>query len=321
MGGIAQGSGGSTVAGTLVTAGAAGNTTYNITYAEAAPKASDVDALALGLKAEVMLGMTGGTAVGAWTSVTGVNGTALGYRATAGTNSVAIGFENKATGTQSVAIGDGNNVIGTQSLAIGYRNIVSGNNSGAIGDPNIISGNESYAIGNNNTIVANNSFVLGNNVTIAAGNDNSVVLGNNSTSGGANTVSVGSDTNQRRITNVAPGVNPTDAANVSQLQGAQQQVVNQLNEVKQQVTNELKEVKRIAYSGAALAMAMSGNYMPSLAAGESALGVGLGNYKGQTAVGLSFKSLNEAGKATWGMSVSTTGKDWGLSGGVGWKWK
>ncbi len=308
MGGIAQGSGGSTVAGTFVTAGGIGGVgAGNITFADAAPKASDVDTMALGLKAEVMLGMTGGTAVGAWSSVTGVNGTAVGYRATAGANSVAIGYENQATGTQS--------------LAIGYRNIVSGNNSGAIGDPNIISGNESYAVGNNNTIAANNSFVLGNNVTIAAGNDNSVVLGNNSTSGGANTVSVGSDTNQRRITNVAPGVNPTDAANVSQLQGAQQQVVNQLNEVKQQVTNQLNEVKRIAYSGAALAMAMSGNYMPSLEAGESALGVGLGNYKGHSAVGLSFKSLNEAGKATWGVSVSTTGKDWGLSGGVGWKWK
>ena len=105
-------------------------------------------------------------------------------------------------------------------------------------------------------------------------------------------------------------MNPTDAVNVSQLQNSQQQFSNQLN-----------DVKRIAYSGAALAMAMSGNYMPNLEQGESAMGVGFGNYKGYSAVGLAYKSLDETGKVAWGAGLSTTGRQWGISAGVGWKWK
>ncbi|MDA8502839.1 YadA-like family protein [Citrobacter sp. Awk 2] len=51
--------------------------------------------------------------------------------------------------------------------------------------------------------------------------DNSVALGTNSVADEANTVSVGSSTQQRRITNVAAGVNNTDAVNVAQLKASE----------------------------------------------------------------------------------------------------
>ncbi len=51
--------------------------------------------------------------------------------------------------------------------------------------------------------------------------DNSVALGTGSVADEENTISVGSSTNQRRITNVAAGINATDAVNVAQLKSSE----------------------------------------------------------------------------------------------------
>jgi len=257
-------------------------TITRLTAAQATPTVKGMDTTATGIRANA--GDNGATAYGSWANASGLNATAVGFRAIAAAGSVAMGFENEARGTQS--------------LAIGYRNIVTGNNSGAIGDPNVVSGNSSYAVGNNNTVAANNTFVLGNNVVVGAGNDNSVVLGNNSTASGPNTVSVGAAGAERRITNVAPGINPTDAVNVSQL----------------------NEVGRNAYTGVAMALAMAGQYMPNLLPGESAVGVGVGTYKGYGALSLNFKHLHENGRLSYGAGFSTNGSDVGISAGIGWKW-
>lgn len=63
------------------------------------------------------------------------------------------------------------------------------------------------------------SVAMGSGSIAAA--DNSVALGTGSVADEANTVSVGSSTNKRRITNVAAGVNDTDAVNVSQLKSSE----------------------------------------------------------------------------------------------------
>ncbi|WP_413313532.1 YadA-like family protein [Variovorax sp. Varisp36] len=125
-------------------------------------------------------------------------------------------------------------------------------------------------------------------------NYNQVTLGGGQAPGGT------------RISNVAPGVLPTDAVNL-----------NQLNQVKGQVG----DVARIAYSGTAMAFAMSGTYLPTLYPGEKTVGVGLGSYKGYSAVALTFKALSDDGKMSWGAGLTTTGKEWGINAGIGWKWK
>lgn len=119
-------------------------------------------------------------------------------------------------------------------------------------------------------------------------------------------VSVGSEGAERQITNVAGGTNATDAVNLRQLN---------------QVAIRVEEVAKIAYTGTALAFAMSGTYMPTLYAGEKAVGVGLGSYRGYTAIAFTYKQLADDGKMSWGAGVSTTGRDWGINAGVGWKWK
>ncbi len=65
----------------------------------------------------------------------------------------------------------------------------------------------------------------------ARATDNSVALGANSVADEDNAVSVGSQVNERRITNVASGVNTTDAVNMGQLQSGLNTLQSNVNSV------------------------------------------------------------------------------------------
>ena len=73
----------------------------------------------------------------------------------------------------------------------------------------------SLAAGNGAQASAASSVALGNGASATAAN--SVALGSGSVASTPNTVSVGSVGNERRITNVAAGFLPTDAATMGQL--------------------------------------------------------------------------------------------------------
>jgi autotransporter adhesin len=128
--------------------------------------------------------------------------------------------------------------------------------------------------------------------SVASG-ENSVALGANSVASEANTVSVGSAGNERRITNVAPGVNGTDAVNL-----------NQMSELRNDMSSSINTVRRAAYGGIAAAMAMP-NLMPS-APGKTVVGAGAASYKGMGAIaaGVTYRSqsghwlVNGAASAT-----------------------
>jgi autotransporter adhesin len=94
-----------------------------------------------------------------------------------------------------------------------------GTNSTAGGAGAVASGSDSVALGNDTTASGTSSTAVGQGAQ--ATGENSVAIGTGSVADQDNTVSVGSQGNERRITNVAAGVNPTDAVNVSQLQTAQ----------------------------------------------------------------------------------------------------
>lgn len=103
---------------------------------------------------------------------------------------------------------------------------------------------------------------------------------------------------------LAPGVLPGDAVNLGQLN---------------QVRAEGREVARIAYSGTAMAVALSGAYVPTLYPGEKSIGLAMGTYRSYASASLGFKALSDDGRMAWGMAVATTGSDWGLNAGIGWK--
>jgi autotransporter adhesin len=226
---------------------------------------------------------------------------ALGYCAEAGSKSagmaanyaVAVGGYAKALGDTAVSIGHQAEARTAGSIAIGASAVADQINSVAIGNKSQALGTGATAIGHQSMAAGENSLALGNNASATAGN--SVSLGNGSIASETNTVSVGSENNERRITNVAPGINGTDAANI-----------NQVNEH--------------AYSGVAMAYAMSSSRLNLTQTGEKAMGVGIGYYRGQAGLALSFQGISEVGKTHYNIGVTTTGRELGVGAGIGWKW-
>lgn len=136
----------------------------------------------------------------------------------ADTNAVNVGQlkvtdERVAQNTQSIT--NLNNQV--TNLDTRVTNIENG-----IGDI-VTTGSTKYFKTNTDGVDANaqgkDSVAIGSGSIAAA--DNSVALGTGSVAEEENTISVGSSTNQRRITNVAAGVNATDAVNVSQLKSSE----------------------------------------------------------------------------------------------------
>ncbi|KVD09059.1 adhesin [Burkholderia ubonensis] len=156
-------------------------------------------------------------------------------------------------------------------------------------------------IGANALATGSNAVAFGTNAT--ASGANSVALGAGSIASEANTVSVGSAGSERRITNVAAGVNPTDAVNVSQLGAVQKDVSN---------------VARRAYSGVAGATALT--MIPDVDLGKTiAVGVGAATYQGYGAVALGFTArLTNNVKLKGGFSSSSSGYSFG--GGISYQW-
>lgn len=209
------------------------------------------------------------TASGVGASANGDGASAYGaWASTQGENTTAVGFRAVAKFAGSVAIGHNARAIADPATAVGDNSLASGNDSVALGASAQATGNRSVALG---------AFSVANQ---------------------PNTISVGSPGEERRITNVAAGIQPTDAVNVSQL----------------------SDVSRTAYSGTALSLAMSGAVMPDLANGEVGVAMGVGNYKGYSAMSLRVQGSTPEG-LTWGIGAASTGKVWGMQMGVGFKWK
>ncbi|MEX3945959.1 YadA family autotransporter adhesin, partial [Paraburkholderia sp. BR10937] len=152
-------------------------------------------------------------------------------------------------------------VNGTEYLS---TNTTSGAAS-ATGASSIAAGGGAIASGANATAIGDSAKAMGNN---------SVALGGNSVADEDNTVSVGSQGNERRITNVANGVHATDAVNMGQLQSG-------LNALQSNVNS----VARNAYGGIAAATALT--MIPEVDQGKTvAVGIGTANFQGYQAVAL-----------------------------------
>lgn len=145
----------------------------------------------------------------------------------AGANAVALGVSTTAAGRGAAASVGEAVAQSSNTTAISYKATAIATNAMAVGA-------NARAIGSDATAIGTGAVASG---------ATSVALGSGSVASEADTVSVGSSGSERRITNVAAGVNPTDAVNVSQLRGVQQ-IVN--------------DVARMAYAGVAMAGALIG---------------------------------------------------------------
>ena len=162
-----------------------------------------------------------------------------------GDASTAVGFSSSAIGTAATAIGaqaltlsgggsvagsdyspptfdDGSTAVGSYSYALGANTVAIGDEAG-VGDLTVegtdflgFGIDDGTAVGSQSRVTADGGTVLGSKASATA--TNSTAIGANSVADQANTVSVGRSFDQRRIVNVAAGIDAADAVNVSQLQ-------------------------------------------------------------------------------------------------------
>lgn len=169
-------------------------------------------------------------AVGVGASASGTSASAVGNKASAsGLNASAFGANAKANGDHSAAIGDGAIANGENAIAIG--------NGARTAEEGVTNG---IAIGQGARAEASSSVALGSGAVAheAVGTSSYEIGGSERTFDGANpsgTVSIGTENDQRTITNVAAGrisATSTDAVNGSQLY----QTVSAVNENHEAIT-------------------------------------------------------------------------------------
>src|SRR5262249_729029 len=120
---------------------------------------------------------------------------------------------NMIHGMGAVFIGVGSTAVDT-GVALGDNTTASQPGRSALGTGAGASATNATALGTNSIASGAGSATLGTGAQASA--TNSVALGAGSVASQPNTVSLGAPGAERRITNVAPGVAPTDAANVAQ---------------------------------------------------------------------------------------------------------
>ena len=137
------------------------------------------------------------------------------------------------------------------------------------------------------TVTGQNAVAIGQGAQ--ATHANSVAIGAGSVTSAPNTVSVGSAGNERRITNVAAGISPTDAVNMSQLTSIGAGYQSQINSLQTQTTNNLYEMR----GGVALALAASGLRYDDRP-GKVSLAGAVAGYKGESglAVGVGYAATD-----------------------------
>ena len=235
------------------------------------------------------------SAVGPASQASGDSSTAQGQNSVAsGLQSTADGFTSLASGSMSSALGGRDKATATFSTAVGWANTASGVDSFAGGNKSMASGASTVALGDQ--AVASGDLGVAFGAGASATGANSVALGANSVASEANTVSVGSVGDLRRITNLAAGIEASDAATFGQLQAT----------------------GRRADAGTAAAMAAAG--LPqAFTPGKGMIAVGVGTWRGEQAfaVGAS-KVYGDRWVFKAGASFDTRG-DAGATAGVGWQ--
>lgn len=224
---------------------------------------------------------------GAGSNASGLASVALGNAASAGGQSdVALGSSSAANGVESVAIGsgaiasrDGALALGGSASATGVDAIAIGRGASATGSVavglNASAAGGGAAFGDNSSATGALATAIGPGASATA--SGSVAIGSGSVASRANSVSFGTPGHERVLTNVAPGVNPTDAVNVSQLDAA----------VGNRVTTFGRALKSNLFSGIAGAIALGAPSTPS-APGKTTLTLQTGFFENYTGVGLAF---------------------------------
>ncbi|RQU61680.1 YadA-like family protein [Burkholderia cenocepacia] len=214
---------------------------------------------------------------------------------------------NAGGGTGNTAAGSGA-TIGTganNATVVGSNANVSGSNGTAIGSGSKSSAEGATAIGSNAKASGEKSTAIGDGAN--ASGKNSVALGAGSVASSDNTVSVGTADQKRTISNLADGVNASDAATKGQMDRAIGGVQGQVN-----------DLSRNAYSGIAAATALT--MIPGVDPGKTvSFGIGGATYKGYQAVAFGGEArITQNLKMKAGVGMSSGGNTVGV--GASYQW-
>ena len=177
------------------------------------------------------------TAFGLLSAATGLNSTALGNQSTAsGDNSVAVGILADADGVNTTAVGNQSKAKGANSTALGVL-------SRATGDDGVALGNQARAVGDGGVAIGTASRARGEqSVAIGTGavatGANSIAIGAGSIADVANVVSFGSPGHERRLTNIADGVDAHDAATYGQLKRATKKLSGKIKRLNRRMRDQ-----------------------------------------------------------------------------------
>jgi len=278
------------------------------------------NAIALGLDAQAT--SLDSLAIGLNAQATGIGGIAIGsaivsQNATAGgDDSVAIAANATASSNRAVAIGRDSSATGTSSLALGVGASASQNNAIALGLNSSAGNLDGVAIGTTSSASGTSSVAIGSNASATAAN--SVAIGSGSVASAANTVSVGSAGNERRITNLAPGIASSDAATVGQLSAVSGNFDSQFASLQSQI-NHMNQRVNVAHAGVAMAMAMTGGFLPDRK--KFAIAVNYGHFERQNATAVSgYYRLSEAIVVSGGVSMGIEARQFGGRAGMLFAW-
>ncbi|RQU74699.1 hypothetical protein DF049_24445 [Burkholderia cenocepacia] len=214
---------------------------------------------------------------------------------------------NAGGGTGNTAAGSGA-TIGTganNATVVGSNANVSGSNGTAIGSGSKSSAEGATAIGSSANASGEKSTAIGDGAN--ASGKNSVALGAGSVASSDNTVSVGTADQKRTISNLADGVNASDAATKGQMDRAIGSVQGQVN-----------DLSRNAYSGIAAATALT--MIPGVDPGKTvSFGIGGATYKGYQAVAFGGEArITQNLKMKAGVGLSSGGNTVGV--GASYQW-
>ncbi len=147
-----------------------------------------------------------------------------------------------------------------------------GTNAIGLGKGSNASGNDSISLGTGAAASAENAMAFGNGAS--ASGSGSVAIGSGSTATEANVVSFGAANAERRLTNVAAGVNDTDAVNVGQMNST---IDRNISYLKSSLT---RDINKVGAGSAALAALRPEGYDPD---NKFSMAAGFGHYKNANA--------------------------------------
>ncbi|TCP91227.1 trimeric autotransporter adhesin [Cricetibacter osteomyelitidis] len=140
--------------------------------------------------------------------------------------------------------------------------------------------------------------VNGNGISIAGNNGKTISLTADGLNNGGN-----------RITNVAPGVDGTDAVNVNQLRGIANHIAGKINKVDNNA--------RAGIAGAIATATLPQAYLP----GKSLVAVGGGTYRGESGVALGMSTISDGGNWILKTTANADSRgNFGAGAAIGYQW-